>query len=45
MKGKGVKNLYRIRVGEYRMLYQVRAGELLILVAHIGHRRDVYRNR
>jgi mRNA interferase RelE/StbE len=45
VKGQGLKNLYRIRVGEYRLLYQVLAGELLILVVHIGHRKDVYRKR
>ncbi len=33
---------YRIRVGEYRVIYALKAGKLLILVIAIGHRRDVY---
>ena len=35
--------LYRIRVGDYRAIYQVRDRELLVLVIKIGHRKDVYR--
>ena len=34
---------YRIRVGEYRVLYEVRDREILVLVIKIGHRREVYR--
>jgi mRNA interferase RelE/StbE len=34
---------YRIRVGDYRVLYQVRREEILIVVIDVGHRRDVYR--
>jgi mRNA interferase RelE/StbE len=46
----GVKKLqggsgeYRIRVGSYRVVYDIRDGELLILVLHLGHRREIYRN-
>jgi len=32
-------------VGEYRILYEVRDAELIVLVIGIGHRREVYRNR
>jgi len=35
--------MYRIRVGDYRIVYQVRDEALMILVVKIGHRRDVYR--
>ena len=33
---------YRIRVGNYQMLYQLRSGELLIMVIHIAHRQGAY---
>jgi mRNA interferase RelE/StbE len=42
-KLSGSKNSYRIRVGEYRVLYRITDKELLILVVKVGHRRDVYR--
>ena len=35
---------YRIRQGNYRILYQIIADELIIIVVKIGHRRDVYKN-
>ncbi|MEM6392918.1 MAG: type II toxin-antitoxin system RelE/ParE family toxin [Planctomycetota bacterium] len=40
---KGLKNGYRIRVGDYRVIYQVNDGELLVVVVRVGGRRDVYR--
>jgi mRNA interferase RelE/StbE len=42
-KLSGSKNSYRIRVGDYRVLYRVADRELLVLVVKVGHRRDVYR--
>ena len=42
-KLEGEPNLYRLRVGDYRIIYQIRDKELLILVVKIGHRREVYR--
>lgn len=35
--------LRRIRVGNYRIVYEVREGQLMVLVVRIGHRREVYR--
>ena len=35
--------LYRIRVGDYRVLYQIQDAILLVLVVRIAHRREVYR--
>lgn len=33
---------YRIRVGDYRILYEVEDTVLRVLVVKVGHRRDVY---
>lgn len=41
----GEENLYRIRVGDYRIVYQVDDQLLLVLVLKIGHRSEVYRQR
>ncbi len=43
VKLAGEPDLYRIRVGDYRIVYQVRNQALTVLVVSIGHRRDVYR--
>ena len=42
-KMEGVADTWRIRVGDYRVVYQVHHGMLLILVLTVGHRKDVYR--
>jgi mRNA interferase RelE/StbE len=34
---------YRVRVGNYRVIYDFVKGRLVILVLTIGHRKDVYR--
>ena len=39
----GKPDLYRIRVGDWRIVYQIRDKELLILIVKIGHRREIYR--
>ncbi len=36
------ENLYRIRVGEYRVIYQITDKELIVVIVKIGHRREVY---
>ncbi|MGF1514952.1 MAG: type II toxin-antitoxin system RelE/ParE family toxin [Elainellaceae cyanobacterium] len=44
VKLSGEESLYRIRVGNYRIIYAVEDKELLILVVTLGHRGGVYRN-
>jgi len=36
------ERLYRIRSGSYRIIYQVQHDKLVVVVATVGHRRDVY---
>jgi mRNA interferase RelE/StbE len=38
----GTSDRYRIRVGDYRMIYSVDDGKVTVLVLAIGHRREVY---
>jgi mRNA interferase RelE/StbE len=36
---------YRIRVGDYRVVYGVDDAIVTVIVVKVGHRRDVYRQR
>jgi mRNA interferase RelE/StbE len=40
MKGS---DQYRLRVGDWRVVYELHDAVLLVLVARVGNRRDVYR--
>jgi mRNA interferase RelE/StbE len=42
-KLSGSERSYRIRVGDYRILYDVFSGRLLIVVIKVRHRKDVYK--
>jgi len=42
LKG-GLTGLRRIRVGDFRVVYEVRQTELVVLVVCVGHRREVCR--
>jgi mRNA interferase RelE/StbE len=42
LKGGG-RGLWRVRVGDYRILYQIRDADLIVLVIDVAHRREVYR--
>ena len=37
------ENLWRIRVGNYRAIYEIRDRQLVVVIVTIGHRSDVYR--
>jgi len=37
------ENSYRIRVGDYRVLYNIVENKLIIEIIRVGHRKDVYR--
>jgi mRNA interferase RelE/StbE len=42
-KLKGEDNTYRVRVKNYRIVYQVFDQHLIVLIVKVGHRREVYR--
>jgi mRNA interferase RelE/StbE len=42
-KLSGTKEKYRIRQGDYRILYEIEDDVLVVYVVTVGHRRDVYR--
>ncbi len=42
---RGVKDLYRVRVGAWRVIYRIEDEILVVVVIWIGHRRDVYRRQ
>jgi mRNA interferase RelE/StbE len=37
------EDLYRLRMGNYRIIYRIQDPVLSILITKIGHRRDIYR--
>jgi mRNA interferase RelE/StbE len=39
----GIDKTYRIRVGDYRIVYEIHDGVLLVMVISVDHRKDVYR--
>ena len=42
-KMKGNNTFHRIRVGDYRIVYEIHEDRLIILVVKVGHRKDVYK--
>lgn len=39
----GDENAWRIRIGDYRVLYEIHDGNLLVVIFRAGHRREVCR--
>jgi mRNA interferase RelE/StbE len=42
-KLSGEDDIYRIRSGDYRIIYHIRDKTLLVLVLKVGHRKNVYK--
>lgn len=42
-KLQGYDDVFRVRVGAYRILYSINNRQLIIIVLQLGHRRDIYR--
>jgi len=36
-------DLFRIRVGDYRIVYQIESDQIVIIIVRVRHRREVYR--
>lgn len=43
-KMKGNNPFHKIRMGNYRIIYEIQENVLVILIVKIGHRKDVYKN-
>ena len=43
-KMKGDNPFHKVRVGNYRIIYEIQDDVLLILIVKIGHRKDIYKN-
>lgn len=43
LQGAQMGELWRYRVGDYRLICEIQDEVLVVLVIRIGHRRDVYR--
>lgn len=43
VKLSGADRLYRVRVGDYRIIYEVDTREKLVTINNVRHRREVYR--
>jgi mRNA interferase RelE/StbE len=39
----GESGLWRIRVGDYRVLYEIQDEQLIVIVVAVAHRREIYR--
>jgi mRNA interferase RelE/StbE len=43
VKLAGADELYRIRTGDYRIIYQIADEQLIVVIARVAHRKDAYR--
>ncbi|MDP3230934.1 MAG: type II toxin-antitoxin system RelE/ParE family toxin, partial [Acidovorax sp.] len=43
LKGSKLGNLWKYRVGDYRVISDIQDGALRVLVVRVGNRREVYR--
>ncbi|HAR49898.1 hypothetical protein ER57_11495 [Smithella sp. SCADC] len=43
-KMKGNNKFHKIKVGDYRIIYEIHNDTLVILVVKIGHRKDIYKH-
>jgi len=42
-KLQGYDDVYRIRVGQYRVVYEVFDDRVIVIVLKVGHRKDIYK--
>lgn len=39
------RDAWRIRVGDYRIIYEIQNSELIVIVVLVGHRSEIYRSK
>ncbi len=44
-KLRGSADLFRLRHSDYRVIYQIQKGKLILLIIKVGHRREVYKDQ
>ncbi|PSL19866.1 type II toxin-antitoxin system RelE family toxin [Dyadobacter jiangsuensis] len=44
-KLENFRNSYRVRVGQYRIVYEIEDRQLVVEVIKVGNRKEVYRNK
>ena len=42
-KLQGYDDVYRIRVGQYRVVYEILEDRVIVIVLKLGHRKDIYK--
>jgi len=42
-KLQGYDDVYRIRVGQYRVVYEILEDRVIVIVLKVGHRKDIYK--
>lgn len=42
-KKLATEDIYRIRIGNYRVIYEIRDGTLIVLVVKVEHRKYIYK--
>jgi mRNA interferase RelE/StbE len=43
-KLRGTDNMYRVRQGDYRIVYSIENRQLIIIIVRVAHRKDAYKN-
>ena len=43
-KMKGNNSFYRVRTGDYRIIYEIHEDRLVVLIVKVGHRKDIYQS-
>ena len=43
LKGKYFENVFKLRLGDYRILYTINKARKIIIIEFVGHRKDIYK--
>ncbi|MFP5385742.1 MAG: type II toxin-antitoxin system RelE family toxin [Bacteriovoracia bacterium] len=42
---RNLSGLFKLRVGDFRIIYQINNSEVVVLIVAVGHRREVYKRQ